>query len=333
MLRDFKDRIHEILLSQYSLLLKVLAPEQVFKFGPQITLGGADLAKSLLRTWVLEDCLAGGNGGEATSRHGHGISIVQVSWDVLALSDSVVDGGDSFQAWLAEEMTLLAKYLSRWLLLGIVHAQVADITSHINGILRCRSLAPECVLVVLNAVRIHIVVIQVLSAESANQIELLQLCTVPIDKLGPLVHLVPGLLVELVLEIVIFLLKLLRELVDHIVLELQQLPLLLIVVHQDSPLGKLPRQVVGQYVDFNFEVLGHRILYVVVQLAVFVQELQLIRPNTIPVCRSLATHRLRCHLSVLLRCISRGDLFHGHEDFVYSCYVFLNLRNIILQNS
>jgi len=136
-------------------------------------------------------------------------------------------------------------------------------------------------LVVLNAVTIHILVIQVLSAESAYHVELLQLATIPIHQLGPLVHLVPCLLVELVLEVVVFLLELLRELVDHIILELQELPLLLVMVHEDSSFGELPRQVVGEYVDFNFEMLGHRVLYVVVQLAVFVEELQRIWPRSI----------------------------------------------------
>ena len=80
-----------------------------------------------------------------------------------------------------------------------------------------------------------------LTTEGADEIELFELRTVPVDKLGPLVHFVPRLFVELVLEIIVLLLQFLRQLVDDIVLELQQLALLFVVVHEHTSLGQLPR--------------------------------------------------------------------------------------------
>lgn len=197
-------------------------------------------------------------------------------------------------------------------------------------------------MIVFNALCVYIVVVQVLAAESAYQVELLEFRAVPVDELGPFVHFIACLFVEFVLEVVVFLLELLREFVYDIVLELEELPLLLVVVHEHASLSQLPRQVVGQDVYVNFEVLGDSVLNIVVDLSVFMQKLQLIRSKR---QRILLLHRSRwlstrvstgrkadvLQLLLLLR-VARGNLLHGHEDFVNPSDVLLNFSNVILQH-
>ena len=113
-----------------------------------------------------------------------------------------------------------------------------------------------------------------LPAEGANKLELLELVPVPINKSCPLIHFVSCLLVELILKIIILLFELLRELPNDIVFELQEFPLLLIVVHKHSTLCKLSWKIVGKNIDFNFEVLCASILNVIIKLSILVQELE-----------------------------------------------------------
>ena len=156
-------------------------------------------------------------------------------------------------------------------------------------------------LIVLNTIRIHIMVIHVLPAECTHEVELLELTPVSIDQLGPLVHFVPRFFVKLILEVVVLLLQLLRELVNDIIFELQQLPLFLVVVHEHAPLRQLPRQVVGKHVDVDLEMLRDRIFNVVIYLPILVQKLQLIRTEGLR--RSCLLHA-RHHLALLILCVA-----------------------------
>ena len=113
-----------------------------------------------------------------------------------------------------------------------------------------------------------------LTTEGANKLELLELVSVPINKSCPLIHLVSCLFVELILEIIILLFELLRKLPNDIVFELQEFPLLLVVVHKNSTLSKFSRKIVGKNIDFNFEMLCASILNVVIELSILVQELE-----------------------------------------------------------
>ena len=151
----------------------------------------------------------------------------------------MVRGPHSLDSRLTEIVALLADKVKRRLVLRIVHAQVADITSHIDRILRSTSSPLQDSVCVLLAVYVHIPISKVLSAEGADHVELLELASVAVDEASPLVHLVPGLFVELVLEVVVLLLELLAELPDDIVFELEDLPLLLVVIHQDPALCQL----------------------------------------------------------------------------------------------
>ena len=126
---------------------------------------------------------------------------------------------------------------------------------------------------------------EVLAAEGANELELLQLVAISVNKTGPLVHLVSGLFVELILEVVVLLLELLGQFPDNIIFKFKELSLLLVVVHEDSSLRQLPWQVVGEHIDFDLKVLGASILDVVIQLPILVEELQLVRTEGVEALR------------------------------------------------
>ena len=167
---------------------------------------------------------------------------------------------------------------------------------------------------------------KMLPAESADQLEFLEFATISVDKSSPLIHLVPGFLIEFVLEVVILFLELLRKFPYDIVLELEELSLLLVVIHQHPTLSKLTWQVVREHIDLNLEVLGASIFDVVIQLAILMQELKLVRTKGIqPLGLNLT---LRNFILV-----SAGNLFHGHEDLVNSCDVFLHFGYIVLEYS
>ena len=117
-------------------------------------------------------------------------------------------------------------------------------------------------LVVLDTICIDVVVVHVLAAKCADQVELLELTSVPVDQLGPLIHFVPRFFVKLILEVIVLFLQLLRELVDDIIFELEQLSLLLVVLHQHLSLGEFSWQVIWVHIDVYFELLGHGILQI-----------------------------------------------------------------------
>ena len=70
------------------------------------------------------------------------------------------------------------------------------------------------------AFNIDVSIREMLTTVGADQLILLQLASIAIDKSGPLIHLMTCLLIELVLIVIVLLLKLLRQLPDHIILEL-----------------------------------------------------------------------------------------------------------------
>ena len=44
------------------------------------------------------------------------------------------------------------------------------------------------------------------------------------------------------------------------------------MLHENSFLGKLSREVIGKDIDFNFELFGHSILDILVDLSILMQE-------------------------------------------------------------
>ena len=65
-------------------------------------------------------------------------------------------------------------------------------------------------MIVFNALCVYIVVVQVLAAESAYQVELLELLAVLFDELGPFINLFNASFFKFVLKVVLCLLELLR---------------------------------------------------------------------------------------------------------------------------
>ena len=108
-------------------------------------------------------------------------------------------------------MATLADEVNRRLLFSIVHAQMSNaLAAHVDGVLGRTGATTQHILVVLDTVSVHVAVAQVLTAERADEVELLELGTILVYKSRPLVHLIARLLVELILEVVILLLELLR---------------------------------------------------------------------------------------------------------------------------
>ena len=182
-------------------------------------------------------------------------------------------------------MPLLSDDVDWWLIFCVIHTNMANIRSHIDGVLRCRGSSSQDIGGVLLAIVIDVMLTEVLAAEGAYELELLKLVAISVNKTGPLVHFVSGLFVELILEVVVLLLELLGQFPDDIILELEELSLLLVVVHKDSSLRQLSWQVVGEHIDLNLEVLGASILDVVIKLPVLVKELQLVRTEGVEALR------------------------------------------------
>jgi hypothetical protein len=83
------------------------------------------------------------------------------------------------------------------------------------------------------------------------------------------------------------------------------------MLNQQLALSKLSRQVVRVDINVDFELFGNRILYVLVQLAVVLQESDLVWETL--------TARSRY-------------LLHEHKDFVDARYVLLHLAQIVGQH-
>lgn len=73
---------------------------------------------------------------------------------------------------------------------------------------------------IFRAVNIDIPIREMLATVRADELILFQFACITINKSSPLIHLMTCLLIEFVLVVIVLLLKLLRQLPDHIVLEL-----------------------------------------------------------------------------------------------------------------
>lgn len=89
--------------------------------------------------------------------------------------------------------------------------------------------------------------------------------------------------------------------------------------HKYAPLRQLTRKIVRQHVDLNLEVLCDRILDVLVQLSVFVKELELVRAEW------LLNRSRFCW-------VATDNFLHTHQYFIDAGYILLNLSYIVLQN-
>lgn len=164
---------------------------------------------------------------------------------------------DRVLRWLviSEEEHLLSQVILLLLLRSTTHSRVN-----------------EALGIVLGALGVDVGIAEVLPAEGAYELVLLELTRVPVDQARPLIHLMTSLLVELVLVVVVLLFELLRELPDDIVLELKQLALLLVVLQEGPSLRQLSRQVIRQHIDLHLKLLGDSIFDVLIDLSVLVQE-------------------------------------------------------------
>ena len=117
---------------------------------------------------------------------------------------------------------------------------------------------------VLLTAAVDVGIVEVLAAESANQIVLLQLLSVFVDELGPLLHLVSGFPVKFILVKIVFFLELLRRAPNDVVLHLQEALLFLVVLDQKLAFGKLPRQIVRVNVNVDLELFGRSVFHVLI---------------------------------------------------------------------
>ena len=124
--------------------------------------------------------------------------------------------------------------------------------------------------IVLNTVGVNSHVGHVLATERTDHVELFQFMRVFVDKTSPLFHFVPCFFIEFILVEVILFLELLRHLPNNVVLELEETALLLIVLNQQLSLSKLTRQIIRVDININFELLGDRVLNVLIQLLIMV---------------------------------------------------------------
>ena len=76
-----------------------------------------------------------------------------------------------------------------------------------------------------------------LPTESTDKLVFFEFASVSVNKSSPFVHLVSSFLVEFVLELIVLLLELLGKFPDNIVLELEELSLLFVVLHENSTLS------------------------------------------------------------------------------------------------
>jgi len=129
-----------------------------------------------------------------------------------------------------------------------------------------------------------------------------------------------SLFIKLVLIVVILLFEFLTQLPDYIILELKESSLLLIVFEESTSLCQLSREIVGENVNLNLELLGNSIFDVFVDLTVLVQE-----PNDVGAA-------LR-HKGRLVWGTTRGHIFHSHQNLVDTGDVLLDLCYVVLQDS
>lgn len=154
-----------------------------------------------------------------------------------------------------------------------------------------------------------------LATERADKLILLELVSIAVNESGPLVHLMAGLLIKLVLVIVVLLFQLLRHLPYDIVLELQQSPLLLVMIHQDPTLCELSGKVIGHDINLHLKLLSRGVFYVLIDLSVLVEEAYDVRAS------------LRQGLAWRA---SRRYVLHRHQYLINSGDVLLHLGDVVL---
>ena len=166
--------------------------------------------------------------------------------------------------------------------------------------------------VILNAVGVDSTIRHVLATESANHIEFLEFRGILVYEPSPFFHLVSGFFVEFILIEIILLFELLLHFPNHIIFEFEEAALLLIMLDQKLALGKFSRQIVRVNIDIDLELLGDRILYIFVHLAVVVKESNLIGETfSASIC----------------------NFFHEHKNLIDASDVLLNFAQIMGENS
>lgn len=202
----FKNHIHKVISLDDSGIRYILLPKLAVQLHLLLLLHIVDLFKYQSSFRVLQDDLFFQKPGILTSE-----------WILLV----------PLQTWLAKVMLSLANHVHRRLLLSVkknlvmwvdlVHRGMRYLPTAIKLPL---FLQLYCVLPIFLAVLIDVMVGQVLSTESTHQLKLFEFLGVPVHESGPLVHLVPGLLVELILEEIVFLFQFLVQLLNNVVLHL-----------------------------------------------------------------------------------------------------------------
>jgi hypothetical protein len=86
-----------------------------------------------------------------------------------------------------------------------------------------------------------------------------------------------GLVIEFVLEIVIFLFKFLGELPDDIILKLKEFSLFFIVFHKNSSFSEFSGKVIRENINLYFKLLSSSIFNIFINLSIFVKEAKHVR--------------------------------------------------------
>ena len=137
------------------------------------------------------------------------------------------------------------------------------------------------------------------------------------------------LLVELLLIEVILLLQFLRQFPNHFIFEFEKLSLFLIVLQKYLAFSKLSWKIVWENINLNFELFGHSILHVLIQLSISMQEAKLIWSSCL---RCSCTHiGTSSKISLILELVVSGNLLHEHKDLIDPCDVFLDLSYVMLK--
>ena len=123
-----------------------------------------------------------------------------------------------------------------------------------------------------------------------------------------------------------------RQLPDDIVFELEEFPLLFVVLEEYLTLSQLSWQIVRVHINLNLELLGHCILHVLVQLTIAVEECMLVGALRLLGHGCAQVSGIHFWDLLLLTC-THGYLFHEHKDLIYPSDVFLHFSDVVEKNS
>ena len=166
--------------------------------------------------------------------------------------------------------------------------------------------------VIFNAVGVDSTIRHMLATESANHIEFLEFRGILVNEPCPFFHLISGFFVKFILIEIILFLELLLHFPNHVIFKFEKAALLLIMLDQKLALGKFSRQIVRVNININLELLGDRILYIFVHLAVVVKESNLIWESlNASIC----------------------NFFHEHKNLIDASDVLLNFAQVMGENS